>query len=185
MRQELFLAGFGGQGIMLMGRVLAYAAMLEGKHVVFLPAYGSEMRGGTANCTVIVSDTEIELPFSEQPNLLLAMNGPSLSKFEKNVRTGGIILTNSSMVEHHASRNDVIKKVIAANNCAIELGQEKVANMVALGSILRLTECVELKSVHEALCKSMARHPETLSVNFAALDTGYVKLEDYSGGEKP
>ncbi|MCR4431139.1 MAG: 2-oxoacid:acceptor oxidoreductase family protein [Tepidanaerobacteraceae bacterium] len=178
MRQEIIFAGFGGQGIMLMGKVLAYAAMLENKKVIFLPSYGSEMRGGTANCTVIISDDEIESPIAENPNLLVAMNRPSLQKFEMNVITGGCILINSSMIDQHTSRDDVIKKKIPANTLAAELGNEKVANMIALGSVLELTGCVSKDSIILALKKSLApRHHDILPLNKAALEIGSERVE--------
>lgn len=178
MRHEIIFAGFGGQGVMLMGKVLAHAAMLEGKNLLLLPSYGSEMRGGTANCTLIISDGEIESPVAEKPNLLVAMNKPSLHKFELSIVSNGCILINSSLVKQQSLRDDVVKKSIPANELAVQLGNEKVANMVVLGAVLRLTDCVAKESIMAALKETLpSRHHHLLPLNELALEIGSEKVK--------
>ena len=154
MQSEIQFAGFGGQGIMLMGQLLTYAGMLEEKEVSWLPSYGPEMRGGTANCNVMVSDQMIGSPvITNDATTVIAMNLPSLVKFEKNAEKGGNILVNSSLIERKVEREDVNAYYIPCNDVAIELGDAKVANMVMLGAYLALAEPVETETVLDSLIK--------------------------------
>ena len=152
--EKIIFAGFGGQGVMLMGQLITYAGMFEEKEVSWLPSYGPEMRGGTANCNVIVSSKPVASPvISNNATTACIMNLPSLDKFESEVIAGGLLLINSSMIEKKSSRDDVKVYYIPANEVANELGNAKAANMVMLGAYLELTKVVEPKSVIKALTK--------------------------------
>ena len=152
--EKIICAGFGGQGVMKMGQILTYAGMIEGKQVSWLPSYGPEMRGGTANCNVMVSDQMIGSPvITNDATTVIAMNLPSLVKFEKNAEKGGNILVNSSLIERKVEREDVNAYYIPCNDVAIELGNAKVANMVMLGAYLALAEPVETETVLDSLIK--------------------------------
>jgi 2-oxoglutarate ferredoxin oxidoreductase subunit gamma len=173
MLHETILAGFGGQGVMLAGQLLAYAGMLEGKHVSWYPSYGPEMRGGTANCTVVVSDQEVGSPVVGQPSALIAMNLPSLTRFEETVKSGGHLLYNSSLIEKAPERPDVTVVAVPANRIAEELGDRRVANMVMLGALLALTEAVKVASVVDSLRKTLPpRRQELIPLNEQALQRG-------------
>ena len=147
MNSKLFFAGSGGQGILLMGQILATAAMREGKEVTFLPSYGPEMRGGTANCTVIVSDTPISCPLIYEADAVVAMNLPSLIKFESLLKPQGKLFTNSSLVAASATRNDIEEIRIPANETAIGLGDERAANTVMLGAIIAQCGLVSMDTI--------------------------------------
>jgi len=151
MKTRLFFAGSGGQGVLLMGQIIAKAAMKEGKEVTFMPSYGPEMRGGTANCTVIVSDQTINCPLINEADVLIAMNQPSLVKFEPMVARGGKVFINTSFVDLRCERSDVEQYEIAANEKAVELGNEKTSNMIMLGAIVAATGVVSMESVDYVL----------------------------------
>jgi len=173
MEEKTIVAGFGGQGIMLMGRLLAYAGMIEGRYVTCLPSYGPEMRGGTANCTVIVSTERIGSPYVTQPSSLVAMNRPSLDRFENAVSPDGVILLNTSMVNREVGRKNVKVVKVAASKIAEDLGNIRVANMVALGAYVGVKPIVSIKSLLVALEKILpTRHKDLLAVNTAALQRG-------------
>ena len=140
MHTEIILAGFGGQGVLLIGKLLAYAGMKAGREVTWMPAYGPEMRGGTCNCTVVLSDRPIGSPISKSPHGLIALNLPSLDKFEDAVRPGGVIVVNTSLINRLPQRTDVTVVAVPANEVAIECGSPKAANMVALGAYLGASE---------------------------------------------
>lgn len=152
--ERIICAGFGGQGVMSMGQLITYAGMIEGKQVSWLPSYGPEMRGGTANCNVTVSDTPIGSPIiAHNATAAIVMNLPSLDKFEADLEAGGRCLINSSLIEKKASRDDVKAFYIPANEIANEIGNNKVANMVMLGAYLELSKAVKVESIIEALRK--------------------------------
>ena len=153
MTPEIIIAGFGGQGVMSMGQLLTYGGMLEDKNVSWLPSYGPEMRGGTANCNVIVSDEEVACPIVTQASTVIAMNMPSLDKFENAVVPGGLLFINSSLIDKKASRTDISVFYIPANEIADSIGNSKVANMVMLGAFLAKTGVVSPESVIESLKK--------------------------------
>lgn len=154
LNERIICAGFGGQGVMLMGQLISYAGMLEGKEVSWLPSYGPEMRGGTANCSVMVSERPIGSPvITDDATVAMVLNLPSLDKFESDVIAGGKLLINSSLIEKKASRTDIDAYYIPANEIAVELGNPRVANMIMLGAFLELTKTVEVESVMTALKK--------------------------------
>lgn len=172
--EKIIMAGFGGQGVMSMGQLLTYAGMIEEKNVSWLPSYGPEMRGGTANCAVIVSDKQVGSPIiTNDATAAIVMNLPSLDKFEKDVEKEGNLLVNASLIEKKASRDDVNVYYIKANEIANELGNAKVANMVMLGAYLEITKIVKVESVIEALKKVFGPAKEHLvPMNKEALEKG-------------
>ena len=151
MNVKLFFAGSGGQGILLMGQMLATAAMREGKEVTFLPSYGPEMRGGTANCTVIVSDTPISCPLIYEADVVAAMNLPSLIKFESLLKPQGKLFSNASLIAASASRSDIEEFRIPANETALSLGDERAANTVMLGAIVAKTGVISMDAAVNVL----------------------------------
>jgi 2-oxoglutarate ferredoxin oxidoreductase subunit gamma len=173
MQQEVIIAGFGGQGVLFAGQLLAYTAMDEGKAVTWIPSYGPEMRGGTANCTVVVSDEEIGSPFVKNPTAVIAMNLPSLEKFEDLVEPGGVLVVNSSMVNRKVERDDITIVNIPANEIAESLGSKRSVNMVLLGALLGNLELLSLVAVETALEGHLpARHKQFLAANKEALRKG-------------
>lgn len=177
---RVICAGFGGQGVMSMGQLLTYAGMLEGKEVSWLPSYGPEMRGGTANCAVTVSDKPVGSPLiTDDATCAIIMNLPSLEKFEKDVVPGGKILINSSLIDRKIERTDVEVYYIPANEIAAELGNPKVANMIMLGSYLEVSETVEVDSVLEAFKKVFGPSKEKfVPLNKAALEKGGLAVKE-------
>jgi len=173
MQNDVIIAGFGGQGVMLMGKILAYAGMEEGKEVSWFPSYGPEMRGGTANCTVVISDRPVGSPVVERPRTVLAMNLPSLDKFEPQVRPGGLLMINSSLIHRGASRDDVIEVLVPANAIANEIGNPRGANMVALGAFVGASRVLDLATVAGIVKKQFAAKPKLVGVNLTALQRGY------------
>lgn len=154
--KKIFIAGFGGQGVLLIGQMLSYAAMYEGKEVTWMPSYGPEMRGGTANCTVCVSDAPIASPLVTECDVLIAMNGPSLEKFESMVVPGGAIFVNTSVVTIRPTRTDVsIYDVDCIKIAEEQVGNGKTANMVMLGAIIRKTDVVDLNIMDKVFEKVM------------------------------
>ena len=154
MENKVICAGFGGQGVMSMGQLLAYAGMIEDKYVSWLPSYGPEMRGGTANCGVTVSDEEIGSPIiTNDADIAIVMNLPSLIKFEKDVKPGGKIFINSSLIEKKVERTDIEVYYIDANKIAADIGNIKAANLVMLGAVLKRTPIVDIESILEAFKK--------------------------------
>lgn len=151
---KLFVAGSGGQGVLLMGQMVTYAAMLEDKSSTFFPSYGPEMRGGTANCTVVVSDKPVGCPLIYEADAVVVMNLPSLIKFESLVKPGGVLLLNTSMINQSAKRTDIKVINVPVNEIAKELGSVKVGNMVMLGALIRATKIVSEASI-EAVMKKM------------------------------
>ncbi|MEW6523156.1 MAG: 2-oxoacid:acceptor oxidoreductase family protein [Bacillota bacterium] len=172
-RAEVIMAGFGGQGVMAMGMLLAYAGMKEGRHVSWMPSYGPEMRGGTANCAVVVSEEPIASPLVTEPTAVIAMNLPSFDKFERRVVSQGVVVVNASLVHRPAVRNDIRVIWVPANAIALELGSDRVANMVALGAYVAASGVVEMESVVESLKGALPPHRHNLiPLNRQALDRG-------------
>lgn len=172
--EKIIMAGFGGQGVMSMGQLLTYAGMIEEKQVSWLPAYGPEMRGGTANCSVIVSDSMVGSPIiTKDATCAIVMNLPSMLKFENNLVPGGKLLINSSLVDREPSRSDIEVHKVAANEIAAKVGNPKVANMVMLGAYLALTGVVSTESVVETLKKVYGAGKEHfIPLNQKALEEG-------------
>ena len=173
MQRDVIMAGFGGQGILLIGKMLAYAGMHEGKEVSWLPSYGPEMRGGTCNCTVVVSDKPVGSPVIRSPRAVVAMNLPSLEKFEPDIRSGGLLLINSSLIDRGAERDDLTVIEVPANEMATELGNPRGANMVALGAYLGATDAVSLEEIEKVIRETFAAKPAVIDVNIEALHKGY------------
>jgi len=169
---EVIMAGFGGQGIMLIGQLMTYAGMLENKQVSWIPSYGPEMRGGTANCSVIVSDEPIGAPIVTEPTALVAMNLPSLDKFEPLLVAEGVVIINSSLIERKIKRSNIKAYYIPANEIAAELGNPKVANMIVLGALIAATGAVSTNTVMKAFAKMFAKKPELLAINEQAIMRG-------------
>lgn len=159
---KLIIAGFGGQGVLLMGQLIAYAAMYEGKEVTWLPSYGPEMRGGTANCSVIVSDRKISSPIILEADIAAVLNLPSLVKFENIVKPGGQLFINTSLIKSFPTRTDLQIWQIDANGIAATLGNDKVSNMVILGAIVNKTGMVKPESIEKAMEKLMKSGKERL-----------------------
>jgi 2-oxoglutarate ferredoxin oxidoreductase subunit gamma len=175
MTETIFIAGFGGQGVLLAGKLVCLAAMAEGKHVSHIPSYGAEMRGGTANCSVVVSDEEIASPLVPHPGVLIVLNTPSLAKFGPLVRPGGLVIWNRSLCTPPAKRAGVEYLGVAANELAEGVGSYRAANMVALGALIARRPAVAgLAAVEAALEEAVsARHRELNEVNRKALKKGY------------
>jgi len=173
MQERDIFAGFGGQGVLLMGQLLAQAALLEGVNVVWLPSYGPEMRGGTANCSVTVSDRFIASPIIDHPTSVIAMNRQSLDKFENKLVKGGKLFINSSIVDRKARRDDVEVYYIPCSDVALELQDPRVANIVMLGAYMQATGCVKAESIISALEHKLgSKHANLIPVNKAALERG-------------
>jgi 2-oxoglutarate ferredoxin oxidoreductase subunit gamma len=173
MYQGVIMSGFGGQGIISAGILLAYSGMVDGKHVTFFPAYGAEMRGGTANCSVVVSTDEVASPVVSSPDSLIVMNEPSLLKFESALKSQGLLLVNKSLVSSQPKRTDVNAVTIDANKIAEGIGTVKCANMVMLGAFINRTQAVSLESVINTLPKVFPRaKKEMLQMNVEALKKG-------------
>jgi 2-oxoglutarate ferredoxin oxidoreductase subunit gamma len=166
-------AGFGGQGVMSMGLNLAEAAMLEGKNVTYLPSYGAEVRGGTANCTVGISDDEIASPVASAPEFVIAMNQPSVMRFQNQIQSGGLFFVNSSLVESEISRGDISVIRVPANSIAEKLGSPRAANMVMLGAFTKKSGLVSFSSMIEALKHTLGTKQKLMAVNEKALKAGY------------
>jgi 2-oxoglutarate ferredoxin oxidoreductase subunit gamma len=166
-------AGFGGQGVLSMGLILAQGAMLDGKFVTYLPAYGAEVRGGTANCTLAISDEEIASPVASSPEFIVAMNQPSLARFQNQIQSGGQFFINSSLVKPEIIRGDVEIVSVAANNIAEELGNQRSANMVMLGAFIKKSKVVSLDNLLEGLKSTLGNKPKVLAANEIALQKGY------------
>jgi 2-oxoglutarate ferredoxin oxidoreductase subunit gamma len=173
MQTEILIAGFGGQGVLFAGQVLAYAALDGGKMVTWIPSYGPEMRGGTANCTVIISDEEIGSPLVLNPKTAVVLNLPSLEKYEPLVSPGGVLVANASLINRGTDRTDIASVFVPANEIAESLGDRRMTNMVALGALLSLLPVLTPEAIEQALTNHLPeRHKKLLPVNFKALRQG-------------
>ena len=173
MLEEIIIAGFGGQGVMSMGQLIAYAGMLEEKGVSWLPSYGPEQRGGTANCAVVVSDEPVGSPLVTNPSTAIVLNNPSFDKFEHRVRPGGLLIINSSLVTRVSERSDIEIIELTATDMAVDLGNARVANMILLGAFIELTKVVSSESIIESLKKVLSEEKHHLiEVNKQALNKG-------------
>ncbi|MCK4903437.1 MAG: 2-oxoacid:acceptor oxidoreductase family protein [Candidatus Marinimicrobia bacterium] len=173
MNEELIVAGFGGQGVLSMGMTLAYAGMVEDKQVAWIPSYGPEMRGGTANCTVIVSDTNVSSPIISSYDTVIVLNQPSLEKFEPKVKPGGILIYESNNILNPPTRKDIDIFAIPAAIEASKIGNKKTMNMIILGAFLAKRPLVSVKSIMEGLSKVLPeRNHHLLPVNEKALKHG-------------
>ncbi|HQE92903.1 MAG TPA: 2-oxoacid:acceptor oxidoreductase family protein [Anaerolineae bacterium] len=171
--EDIIFAGFGGQGVLFAGQLLSYAGMAENLHVTWIPSYGPEMRGGTANCTVILSEEEIGAPIIRNPTIAVIFNIPSMEKYEPLVKPGGWLLVNSSLVPTSSERTDIRILYIPASDIATELGNPRIANMVMLGALVGATDLVSLEAVTRQLEEHLSqRQRKWLEPNIAALKKG-------------
>jgi 2-oxoglutarate ferredoxin oxidoreductase subunit gamma len=178
---KTIFAGFGGQGVLSMGYVLAYAAMVEGLQVTYLPSYGAEVRGGTANCTVAVSNEEIASPIASAPDNVVVMNNPSLEKFQHQILTGGVMFINNNLVASRPVRGDIVLYEIPSNDLAHELGSEQSANMVMLGGFIEKTGLVKLESIRSAISDVFKEKKKAKEMNLKALDVGFDYMRKNGG----
>ena len=173
MEERIIAAGFGGQGVMALGQMLTYAGMVEDKKVSWVPSYGPEMRGGTANCNVIISDDLIGSPVVIEATTALVLNKPSLDKFEDSVVPGGKLFINSSLISAKSRREDIDVYYVPANDIANEIGNNRVANMVMLGAYLEATKMVGMDSIEKAFFKVFGENKaHLLPINKEALEKG-------------
>ncbi|MBA7647122.1 Pyruvate synthase subunit PorC [subsurface metagenome] len=170
---KTIFAGFGGQGVLLMGRSLAQAAMLEGKNVVYFPSYGPEVRGGTANCTVAISDEEIASPIASSPEFVVVMNQPSLVRFQNHIQSGGVLFVNSSLVDTEILRGDIDIIRVPVNEIAEKLRSPKSANMVMLGTFIKKSNLVSMNTIIESLRNMLDNKKKLLATTEKALMAGY------------
>ena len=171
---EIILAGFGGQGILFSGKVLGYAGLAHGREVSWLPSYGPEMRGGTANCHVIISENPVASPIIVHPTLLIVMNKPSLEKFEDSVASGGTIVVDSAMIDSKVTREDVTAVYYPATAIATDAGGKKLANMLLLGKAMKETNMMTLDELKEGIKKSVPKSKANLlEINFKAVELGF------------
>jgi len=177
--EETVFSGFGGQGVLFAGQLLSYAGMSEGLHVTWIPSYGPEMRGGTANCTVIISEEEIGAPVVRHPSAAIVFNGPSMTKYEPLIKPGGLLLVNSSLIETETRRRDVRASYVPASYMAAELGNVRMANMILLGAFVELTGLVSVGTVMAQLDDHLSqRQRKWLEPNYAALKQGIALAKD-------
>jgi 2-oxoglutarate ferredoxin oxidoreductase subunit gamma len=173
MTKKTVFSGFGGQGVLMMGYVLAVSAMRDGKNVTYLPTYGAEVRGGTANCTVVVSDDEIFSPVASFPDYAVIMNKPSLAKYEGSIKEGGTIILNSSLVDRDPSRDDVDVVKVPANDIAKELESDRTINMIMLGALVGKTGITTQDSIMNGLAEIVkAKNASLMDLNRKGMDKG-------------
>ena len=172
MQSEIKFAGFGGQGILLIGKILAHAAMEEGYEVAWVPSYGPEMRGGTAYCTVVIADRPIGSPIIKNPLHLVAMNGPSLEKFAPTVKKGGIIFVNSSLINFASGRDDVDEFTVPVMEIAKSVGNMRAANIVALAAFVARSKLVSMETLRKCIKEEFSKKPKLIPLNMKAVDAG-------------
>ncbi len=173
MQTEIIFAGFGGQGVLFAGQLLAFAALDAGKEVTWIPSYGPEMRGGTANCTVVISDEEIGSPLVRNPKAAVVMNLPSLDKYEPMVTPGGVLIANASLTNREAQRDDLEAVFIPANEIAEEIGNKRLMNVIMLGALLAKLQVMTFEEIESALKNHLPeRHKRLLPMNMEALHRG-------------
>jgi 2-oxoglutarate ferredoxin oxidoreductase subunit gamma len=173
MHEEIIVSGFGGQGALFAGQLLTYTGMDEGFHVTWIPSYGPEMRGGTAHCIVILSDDDIGSPIIREPSICIVMNPPSMDKYEPLVKSGGLLVVNSTLVRQRSEREDVTAVYVPANDLAAELGNVKMANVVLLGAMLGTREILPIESIKLTLDRHIPeRRKQIIEPNKRALDRG-------------
>ncbi len=175
MHEEIIIAGFGGQGVIMAGKLICVAAMKEGKHVSHIPSYGAEMRGGTANCSVVISDDPIGSPVVPEPSVVIAMNVPSLRKFEPKLKKGGLLLYNSSLIDTKPERTDIEVVALEATGIAENAGSTRAANMAAVGRLLAAKpDIASMDAVKEALSAVVSKRNQKFNeLNKEVLDTAF------------
>ena len=184
MQKEILIAGFGGQGVLFAGQVLAYAALDTGHEVTWIPSYGPEMRGGTANCTVIIADEEIGSPLVKYPPAVIALNLPSFDKYEALVQPGGVIVVNESMVDRKAEREDITVIYVPGNEMAEACGDRRLLNMVMTGALLAAFDVLSPDDAKTALKAHLpAKHQKLIPNNFDAMDRGFAHAKAQLEGQ--
>jgi len=179
MHEEIISSGFGGQGALFIGQLLTYAGMAEGRHVNWIPSYGPEMRGGTARCTVIISDDPIGSPIISNPTMAIGRNPPSMEKYEPLVKPGGVLVANRSLVRTRSERDDITVAYVPANDLARELGNVKMANVVLLGALLEIRPVVKPESLARTLDEHIPEHRRhIIEPNKKALARGAAYVRD-------
>jgi 2-oxoglutarate ferredoxin oxidoreductase subunit gamma len=177
--EETVFSGFGGQGVLFSGQLLSYAGMAEDLYVTWIPSYGPEMRGGTANCTVILSEEEIGAPVVRHPSVAVVLNAPSMEKYEPLVKPGGLLVINASLISARPERDDIRSVAIPASDIATELGNVRMANMVLLGAFAEITGLVALDTIKAQLEAHLSkRQRKWLEPNKEALDQGAMLAQD-------
>ncbi len=185
MTEEIIIAGFGGQGVLSMGKILAYSGIMQDEEVSWMPSYGPEMRGGTANVTVILSTERISSPYLKVYDTAIILNQQSMDKFEESVKPGGVLLYEPNGIHEHPKRTDINIYQIEANKIASEMGNKKIFNMVVLGAYLKVKPIVELKNVIEGLKKSLPeRYHHLIPLNEQAITKGMQSLVEYKVDSK-
>jgi len=178
MTEEIIIAGFGGQGVLSMGKILAYSGVMQDQEVTWFPSYGPEMRGGTANVSVIISDTRISSPILHQFDTAIILNQQSMDKFEKAVKPGGVLLYDPNGIVHPPTRRDINIYKIEGTKIAADLGNVKTFNMVVLGAYLKAKPVVKMESIRKGLEKSLPeRHHKLIPLNLQAIMAGHDHLE--------
>ena len=173
MQTSIIISGFGGQGTLFAGMVVAYAGLSQGQHVTWMPSYGPEMRGGTANATVIVSDEDVGSPVVYRPDAVIALNHPSVDKYVPRIRSGGVLVYNSSIIVEEVVRTDITVVPLPAGDIAADLGDIRTANMITLGALIEHLGILSIESLADALRHHLlADHPELLDINEKALRRG-------------
>ena len=171
---QILIAGFGGQGVLFAGKLLAYKGLLADKQVSWLPSYGPEMRGGTANCSVIISDEPVGSPIVANPDVLVAMNLPSLQKYENDVVSGGIIIVDSTLIDKKVEREDVTTYYVPATNMAKDEGLATLANMILMGKLMKASDAVDFDGIEATVQKVVPpKKANLIDVNIKAIKTGY------------
>jgi 2-oxoglutarate ferredoxin oxidoreductase subunit gamma len=182
MTEEIIIAGFGGQGVLSMGKILAYSGIMQGKEVSWMPSYGPEMRGGTANVTVIISDERISSPIVNVFDTAIILNQQSMDKFEKTVKPGGVLIYDPNGITRHPSRKDIKIYSIEATDEATNMGNTKIFNMIVLGGFLSVKPIVKFENVIKGLEKSLpARHHKLIPMNQKAIEVGMELVKEYMG----
>jgi len=183
METSIIISGFGGQGTLFSGQVLAYAALDAGKQVTWIPSYGPEMRGGTAHCTVIISNEDIGSPIVRNPTIAVALNLPSLDKYEHLILPGGVMIANASLINREVTREDIDAIHIPANNIAEKIGNMRLANMVAIGAMITVRPVLTIEAIEQALEDHLPpRHKKLLPANFEALRQGAAYTKNILAG---
>ncbi|WP_423128816.1 2-oxoacid:acceptor oxidoreductase family protein [Gaoshiqia sp. Z1-71] len=178
MTEEIIIAGFGGQGVLSMGKILAYSGVMQGQEVTWFPSYGPEMRGGTANVSVILSDSRISSPILHEFDTAIILNQQSMSKFEKAVKPGGVLLYDPNGIIHPPTRTDINIYKIEGTRIAADMGNVKTFNMVVLGAYLKAKPVVKMESIRKGLEKSLPeRHHKLIPLNLQAIEAGQANLE--------
>lgn len=174
MTKQILIAGFGGQGILFSGKFLAYEGLIDGKEVSWLPSYGPEMRGGTANCSIIISDTKIGSPIVDKPDVLVAMNGPSYDKYVNEIKAGGQVFIDSSLIDKKCERDDIEAYYIPATQLASEENLSGLANMIILGNVIAHSDIMPKENIEKAMHKVVSAKKQNLfDLNMKAIQLGY------------